>query len=190
GTASSMRPNVISGVPIYVTGATCAAQYGLDVCPGGRALNIATVTSTMATAAGCITTGLPATATTPFAATNANAKGAFCTPAAISGTASSGNLGRNVVRSYPLQELDFSVHRDFPFTERVRLRFQADMFNVFNHPSFGGPATSINSATFGLTTSMANSALGASAGALGAGFNPIFNTGGPRNTQFALTLFF
>ena len=45
----------------------------------------------------------------------------------------------------------------------------------------------VNGTTFGTTTNMANSALGANTGS-GAGFNPIFNTGGPRNFQFALKL--
>jgi hypothetical protein len=36
---------------------------------------------------------------------------------------------------------------------------------------------------------MANSSLGAGNSG-GAGFNPIFNTGGPRNFQFALKFFF
>jgi len=36
---------------------------------------------------------------------------------------------------------------------------------------------------------MANSNLGAAVNS-GAGYNPIFNTGGPRNLQFAMKLFF
>src|SRR5262249_39203636 len=97
--------------------------------------------------------------------------------------------GRNVVRGFPLGELDFSLHRDFPIRESIHLRFQADMFNVFNHPSFGAPGTTLNGPTFGTTTVMANSSLGAGNNG-GAGFNPIFNTGGPRNSQFVLKLFF
>jgi hypothetical protein len=63
------------------------------------------------------------------------------------------------------------------------------MFNVVNHPSFGAEGGTVNATAFGTTTSMANAALGANS-ASGAGFNPIFNTGGPRNFQFALKLFF
>ncbi|MBV9083025.1 MAG: TonB-dependent receptor [Acidobacteriaceae bacterium] len=181
----SQRPNLIAGVPIYVTGADCAAQNGGQGCPGGKALNIAPVTPAIAAAAGCV-------------APNAtNAKGAFCTPLPVGSQAVSGNLGRNAVRAFPLQELDISLHREFPLHESTRLRFQADVFNVFNHPNFGPygqpgaglPAQPMTSASFGFATAMANSALG-SVNGTGSGFNPIFNTGGPRNVQFALKLFF
>jgi len=177
GTGYSQRPNLIPGVPIYVYGADCAGQNKGQGCPGGVKLNTAAVSASDAAAAGCA------------APTATNAKGAFCTPLPVGTQWVSGNLGRNVVRGFPLQELDFSLHRDFPIRERISLRFQADMFNVFNHPSFGPEGGTLNSPTFGATTSMANSSLGSSANQ-GAGFNPIFNTGGPRNFQFALKLFF
>lgn len=177
GTSYAQRPNLIPGVPIYVYGSNCAALNGGQGCPGGMALNTAPVTAAQAAAAGCV------------APTATNAKGAFCTPLPVGSQAISGNLGRNVVRGFPLQELDFSLHRDFPIRESIRLRFQADMFNVFNHPSFGSENGTLNNPAFGTTTAMANSSLGANVGN-GAGFNPIFNTGGPRNLQFALKLFF
>jgi hypothetical protein len=69
------------------------------------------------------------------------------------------------------------------------------MFNVFNHPNFGTFAppnsfgSTLNAATFGITTNMANASLGSGVSS-GSGFNPIFNTGGPRNFQFALKLLF
>ena len=177
GTSYSQRPNLIPGVPVFVYGADCAAQNGGRGCPGGFAINRAAVTAAAAASAGCA------------APTATNAKGAFCTPLPVSGQAISGNLGRNAVRSFSLRELDFSLHREFLFTERFRLRFQADMFNVFNQPNFGPFANTLNGATFGTTTNMANAALGAGISG-GSGFNPIFNTGGPRNFQFALKLYF
>jgi hypothetical protein len=177
GTSYSQRPNLIAGVPVYVTGGACSAQNKGQGCPGGVELNTTPVTAALAASAGCL------------APTATNAKGAFCTPALIGTQTVSGDLGRNVVRAFPLQELDFSLHRDFPIRESIRLRFQADMFNVFNHPSFGAEGSTVNGTTFGASTNMANSALGANSGG-GAGFNPIFNSGGPRNFQFALKLFF
>jgi len=164
-------------VPVYVHGADCAALNGGQGCPGGVGLNSAPVSAAAAASAGCV------------APTATNAKGAFCTPASVGAQAISGNLGRNVVRGYALQQLDFSFHRDFPIHESIRLRFQGDMFNAFNHPSFGPESATLNSSTFGITPNMANSSLGGQIGN-GAGFNPIFNTGGPRNFQFALKLFF
>jgi hypothetical protein len=177
GTSYAQRPNLITGVPVYVYGSDCAAQNKGQGCPGGVELNTAPVSGSVAAAAGCVTP------------TATNAKGAFCTPALVGTQTVSGDLGRNAVRGFPLQSLDFSLHRDFPIHEKIHLRLQADMFNVFNHPSFGSVGATVNGTTFGAATNMANSALGANTSS-GAGFNSIFNTGGPRNFQFALKLFF
>lgn len=177
GTSYGQRPNLIPGVPVYVYGANCVALNGGQGCPGDAELNTASVSASAAASAGCV------------APTATNAKGAFCTPLSVGGQAVSGNLGRNVVRGFPLQEFDISIHREFPIHESIRLQFQVDMFNVFNHPSFGPENGTLNSPAFGTTTSMANSSLGANSGS-GSGFNPIFNTGGPRNFQFAIKVFF
>ncbi len=177
GTGYQQRPNLMQGVPMYVYGADCAALNKGQACPGGEALNTAPVSAAAVAAAGCA------------APTSTNAKGAFCTPLLVKGQAVSGDVGRNALRGFPLQELDFSIHRDFPIHEQIRLRFQADMFNVFNHPVFGPENVTLNSPQFGTTTAMANSSLGANA-INGSGFNAIFNTGGPRNFQLALKLSF
>ncbi len=177
GTSYSQRPNLIPGVPVYVSGSDCASLNGGQRCPGGRGLNTAPVAASATASAGCV------------APTATNAKGAFCTPLPVGTQAISGNLGRNVVRAFPLQELDLSFHRDIPIRESIRLRLQADLFNVVNHPSFGPETATLNNSTFGTTPNMANSSLGTNIGS-GAGFNPIFNTGGPRNFQFALKLYF
>ena len=170
------RPTLLPGIPVFVSGAACDAQYGaklgVNACPGGKALNIAPVAPATAAAAGCT------------APTATNAKGAFCTPKPVGTQAVSGNLGRNIYRSFPLQEFDLSVHKDFPLVKQLRFRFQMDMFNVFNQPNFGAIDSTMLDSNFGLTTAMANSALG-SGNSSGVGFNPIFATGGPRNFQFA-----
>lgn len=175
-TGMVQRPTLIPGIPVYVSGAACVAQYaakqGVNACPGGRALNIAPVPAAVAASVGC---AVP---------TATNAKGAFCTPKPVGTQAVSGNFGRNVERAFPLQEFDLSVHKDFPLVKQLHFRFQADMFNVFNHPSFGDPDALMLDSNFGLATAMANSALG-SGNSSGVGFNPIFATGGPRNFQFA-----
>lgn len=178
GTTYNQRPNLIPGVPVYVRGSECASTYGGQGCPGGLGLNIAPVTAAQAASAGCA------------APTSTNAKGAFCTPLPLGSQAISGNLSRNAVRAFPLQELDWSVQREFPIRgERVRLRAQADMFNVLNHPQFGAMNATLNNPAYGISAIMANSSLGANINS-GAGFNPIFSTGGPRNFQFALKLLF
>ena len=51
-----------------------------------------------------------------------------------------GNLGRNALRGPNFFWSDFYITKWFPLSERVRLRFDAQFFNVFNHPNFGLPS--------------------------------------------------
>jgi len=52
--------------------------------------------------------------------------------------------------------IDLSVRREFAFTERIKLAFQADAFNVNNAVRFNAPATNPDQASFGTLTSQAN----------------------------------
>jgi hypothetical protein len=54
-----------------------------------------------------------------------------------------GNLGRNALRGPNFTWSDFYLTKWFPLTERVKLRFDAQLFNVFNHPNFGLPSMSL-----------------------------------------------
>ena len=80
-----------------------------------------------------------------------------------------GNLGRDSLRSDWSKNLDLSVFRQFPFTERTRLEFRFEMFNATNTPVWAVPVTNINTPNFGVVTSTANIA---------------------RQLQFALKLYF
>jgi hypothetical protein len=73
-----------------------------------------------------------------------------------------GNLGRNALRGPQFFWSDFYLTKWFPVKERVKLRFDAQFFNVFNHPNFalpsmvlagipGKPSTQVG---FGAITSM------------------------------------
>jgi len=79
-----------------------------------------------------------------------------------------GNSGVGIVMGPNLQLWDFSMRKQFSITEKVRVRFQADMFNAFNRANFKGPATVVTSGGFGTIT----------------------NTGPARNIQFGLKLDF
>jgi Carboxypeptidase regulatory-like domain len=50
-----------------------------------------------------------------------------------------GSNGRNIFRSPFQTRFDFSVFKNFKLSERIALKFQADAFNIFNHPSFDAP---------------------------------------------------
>jgi hypothetical protein len=51
-----------------------------------------------------------------------------------------GNLGRNALRGPDFVWSDLYLTRWFFLTERVKLRFDTQFFNVFNHPNFGLPS--------------------------------------------------
>jgi hypothetical protein len=51
-----------------------------------------------------------------------------------------GNLGRNALRGPNFTWSDLYIAKLFPLTERVKLRFETQFFNVFNHPNFGLPS--------------------------------------------------
>jgi outer membrane receptor protein involved in Fe transport len=99
-----------------------------------------------------------------------------------------GSLGRNVLRGFPVYQLDFGLRRQFNFTEHMNLQFKTEFFNIFNHPNFGDPDGVLTQSTFGFSTSMLGRSLG-SGGALG-GFNPLYQIGGPRSIQFSMKLGF
>ena len=51
-----------------------------------------------------------------------------------------GNLGRNALRGPSFAWSDFYLTKSFSLTERVKLRFDTQFFNVFNHPNFALPS--------------------------------------------------
>jgi hypothetical protein len=51
-----------------------------------------------------------------------------------------GNLGRNSLRGPDFLWSDFYLTKWFRLTDHVKLRFEGQFFNVFNHPNFGLPS--------------------------------------------------
>jgi hypothetical protein len=51
-----------------------------------------------------------------------------------------GNAGYNILRGPGQRQLDFSLYKNIPLTERYRLQFRWEAFNFFNTPWFGDPA--------------------------------------------------
>ncbi len=60
---------------------------------------------------------------------------------AAPGTGNYGDSPRSVCCGPGLANVDASVHKWFNFTERLRLQFRGDFFNLPNHPAFSVPAT-------------------------------------------------
>ncbi len=67
-----------------------------------------------------------------------------------------GNLGRNSLRSDWNKNLDLSLFRQFPITERFRLEFRFEMFNATNTPVWAIPVSSLEAPNFGAVTHTAN----------------------------------
>jgi hypothetical protein len=163
---SFIRPDVVSGIPLYLYG----PQY-----PGGKAIN---------GTPGAVVGGCP---------NGSQSLGPFCPPPTdASGVfpLRQGNLGRNSLRGFGLTQWDFAVHRDFPIRESLKLQFRAEMFNVLNHPNFGPPSACLGfcfpSNPFGVATQMLGQSLNTSIGS----FSPLYQVGGPRSIQLALKLTF
>jgi hypothetical protein len=50
--------------------------------------------------------------------------------------------------------MDLNVSKNFSVTERVRIWFSGDFFNIFNTPQFNQPDGNLNNGTFGTITAL------------------------------------
>jgi hypothetical protein len=57
-----------------------------------------------------------------------------------------GNAGRGTLRGPAQYNVDFSVFKNFKFTETWNLQFRAEAFNLFNTPEFGLPYNAVTDA--------------------------------------------
>ncbi len=80
-----------------------------------------------------------------------------------------GNAGRNILRGPGPNNWDFSIFKNFAFTDRVSLQFRAEAFNLWNHTQFNNPNNNIELTTQG---------------------GRIFSARDPRIGQFGLKLYF
>ncbi|MDQ2713077.1 MAG: hypothetical protein M3Y24_12765 [Acidobacteriota bacterium] len=60
-----------------------------------------------------------------------------------------GNEGRNAILGPGLATIGLSVFKNFSVTERTRLQFRAECFNILNHANFALPENDLNSPAFG-----------------------------------------
>ncbi len=112
----------------------------------------------------------------------------------IPGTRHFGDLGRNALRAPAFKELNFSISKSTPLTERLTLQFRVEFFNLFNHPNFSNPvlpAFIADPGTNGLTSTgrgIGYLPLTATAD-VGVG-NPFLGGGGPRGLQLVAKFIF
>jgi hypothetical protein len=60
------------------------------------------------------------------------------------------------LRADSVNQIDFSVIKGFPITDRVELTYRCEFFNSTNRPIFSGPVLDPANASFGLITNQAN----------------------------------
>jgi len=101
---------------------------------------------------------------------------AFATPA--DGTF--GDAPRDVATGPGAWQMDFGVGKRISLTERARLEFRSEFFNIFNHPQYGLPQATFGVPGFGSIIQTVNTTTPVS---------PI-GSGTPREIQFALRLVF
>jgi outer membrane receptor protein involved in Fe transport len=88
-----------------------------------------------------------------------------------------GNLGRNIAFGPGMYQIDTALHKQFALSERFKLDFRGEAFNLFNHPAYKTPGSTWTTASsFGHITGILNT------GAVG--------TGTPRRFQLVLRLQF
>jgi hypothetical protein len=94
-----------------------------------------------------------------------------------------GDLGRNAVRGPGYFGFDFQLSRYFQLTERYKLQFVYNAFNILNHTNYVGgfaPAGQPAGVTYGTVSTALNSST----------FGQITGAYDPRIMQFALKLYF
>jgi len=64
-----------------------------------------------------------------------------------------GTAGRNTIRGPRLSNYDLSVFRVFGISERIRLEYRGEFYNLTNTPHFSNPSGTATSATFGIISS-------------------------------------
>jgi hypothetical protein len=68
-----------------------------------------------------------------------------------------GNLGRNAFRAPGISQIDLALAKEISFSERVKVRFRADVFNVLNRAQFGAPNADVSQVNFGVITTTISS---------------------------------
>jgi hypothetical protein len=101
--------------------------------PGGRADLVGPVTINPGSTSDYINASA-------FAAVPLNASGVMIAP---------GNLGRNVFSGPGINSVDMSLFKSFLLTEKFKLEFRAEAFNIGNHPQYAQPNLNLGNSNFG-----------------------------------------
>src|ERR1041384_7193651 len=150
---------------------------------GGVPLNITSGANTLGLAAGSSTQRPNLVPGVPIYLHNGDPT-QYLNPAAFAlpGVGQNGTLGRGVIRSPGIKNVDFSINKNWRVRERLGLQFRAEMFNVFNHPNFLGVDTNLAFQNNSTDPNFGKS--------LNSNFGHLSGTRGPREIQFGFKFSF
>lgn len=89
-----------------------------------------------------------------------------------------GNAGRGIIEGPPTKRVDFTLSKNFRFSESMNLQFRAEAFNVFNHTNFN---------TLNLAASTPRTV---SASGVVSGFSTVATVRDPRTLQLGIKFSF
>lgn len=108
----------------------------------------------------------------------------------IPGTRHFGSLGRNSLIGPHFRQMDFSIFKNTQLTEKIKMEFRFEAYNLLNHPNFANPylplfiADAAQNGVGNNGRSIGSLALTAT-GDVGIGY-PFLGSGGPRGLQIAV----
>ena len=133
--------SLFTGQPLTIT-------TGSDVSLTGEGADRPNVNPTVTTMVGTLNEYFNPAAFVGGCTTTAYVGNQYCVP-----LGSFGNAGRDVMHGPGTIQWDMSATRKFQISERYRVEFRSDFFNIMNHANWGNPATGLTSSTLGQITS-------------------------------------
>ena len=90
-----------------------------------------------------------------------------------------GNMGRNIFRGPSFRNWDFGLSKVWKLSERVKVQFRGEVFNLLNHPNFD---------VFSMNTNLYSTSVGTVRFTpdLGEASNPVLGSGGSRHIQLGV----
>lgn len=118
----------------------------------------------------------------------------FSAGACVAGTKHDGSEGRDSLFGPGFKQWDLALYKDTVISERLKMQFRADFFNIINHPNFTNPFLPgffADCETHGIDANgVCQGFLPTTAtGDVGEG-NPFIGGGGPRGIQLAIKFMF
>jgi hypothetical protein len=180
---------MLNGIYKYQTGQPFSVTYSRSF---GSSSNIATLRADH-------TAGMPLWISGTGGGRRVVNLSAFTIPAACLASldpaqCTNGNTGRNQFRMDSFWQPDLALNRSLYSSDRMKVTFRGEVFNVVNHPNWSVPQTTSIATVYQSTPSSAlvvsyvGSVKSSSLYAQGVtgGLSSIFQSGGPRSMQFSL----